>query len=157
MREGYNLIKSIENLQHELETTTTDKDNQIQNELIEQYHEQLNACDSSFVEIMTTVRQIQMNINRFDDSCQEIANTIKQHRALFEQFIDNNHSILPDNLNQQIQILKNLQREIETKTNSMIETLRQTTKETPINGNEIECLTNDNKQLKLAILVSFRL
>ena len=157
MREGYNLVKSIENIQHELETTTTDEDNQIRNKLIAQYYEQLNACDSSFVEIMGTVRQIQMNISRFDDSCQDIANTIKQHRALFEQFIDNNHSILPDNLNQQVQILRSLQREIETKTSSMIETLRQTTKEIPINGNEIECLTNDSEQLKSAILVSFRL
>ncbi|CAF1349498.1 unnamed protein product, partial [Rotaria sordida] len=96
--------------------------------------------------------QIQININTFDDSCQEIEHTIKQQCILFKQFIDNNHNILPDNLNQQIQILKNLQHEIETKTNSMIETLQQTTKETPINETKIDYLINDNQQLKLAIL-----
>ncbi|CAF5088650.1 unnamed protein product, partial [Rotaria sp. Silwood1] len=122
------------------------------NELRKKNREQLKTCDLSFVEIISTIRQIQLNINTFNDSCQEIEHTIKQQRILFEQFIDNNHNILPDNLNQQIQILKNLQREIETQTNSMIETLIQTTKETPINETKIEYLIHDNKQLKLAIL-----
>jgi archaellum component FlaC len=96
-----------------------------------------------------------MNINKFDNSCQEIEYTIKQQRSLFEQFIDNNHNILPDNLNQQIQILKTLQREIDTKINSMIDTLKQTTKETSISGIKIDRLINENERLKLAILVSF--
>ncbi|CAF4699323.1 unnamed protein product, partial [Rotaria sp. Silwood2] len=107
MGEGYTILKSIENLQNELKTINTDDDNRILNELVEQYCEQLKTCDSSFVEIISMIRQIQMNINTFDDSCQEIEHTIKQQRVLFEQFIDNNHNILPDNLNQQIQILKN--------------------------------------------------
>ncbi|CAF4253482.1 unnamed protein product, partial [Rotaria sordida] len=153
MIEGYTLLKSIETLQNELKIINTDDDNKILNELIEQYNEQLKSCDSSFVEIISMIRQIQININTFNDSCQEIEHTIEQQRILFKQFIDNNYNILPDNLNQQIQRLKNLQREIETKTNSMIETL----KETPINETKIEYLINNNEQLKLTILVSFKL
>ncbi|CAF4065047.1 unnamed protein product, partial [Rotaria sordida] len=148
MIEGYTLLKSIETLQNELKIINTDDDNKILNELIEQYNEQLKSCDSSFVEIISMIRQIQININTFNDSCQEIEHTIEQQRILFKQFIDNNYNILPDNLNQQIQRLKNLQREIETKTNSMIETL----KETPINETKIEYLINNNQQLKLTIL-----
>jgi len=155
MREGYTLLKSIEILHNELKSINNDEDNQILNELIEQYHERLKSCDSSYVETITTLRQIQMNINKFDNSCQEIEYTIKQQRSLFEQFIDNNHNILPDHLNQQIQILKTLQREIDTKINSMIDTLKQTTKETSISGIKIDRLTNENERLKLAILVSF--
>jgi predicted RNase H-like nuclease (RuvC/YqgF family) len=154
MREGYTLLKSIEILQNELQPINDDDDNQILTELIEQYHEQMKSYDTSYVELITTLRQIQMNVNKFDHSCQEIEYTIKQQRTLFEQFIDSNQNILPDNLNQQIQMLKTLQREIETQTNSMIETLGQTTKETPISQMKIEQLTNDNDLLKSAILVS---
>jgi hypothetical protein len=154
MREGYTLLKTIETLQNELKPINTDDDNQILTELIEQYHERLQSCDSSYVTTITTLREIQMNLNKFDNSCQEIEHTIQQQRSLYEQFIDSNQNILPDNLNQQIQVLKTLQREIETKTNSMIDTLKQTTKETSISGKKIEGLTNENQQLKLAILVS---
>lgn len=155
MRDGYTLLKTIETLQNELKPVINDNDNQILFPLINQYHEQLKSCDAAYVESISTLRKIQMNINKFDNSCQEIEHTIGQQRGLFEQFIDNNQNILPDNLNQQIQILKTLQKEIDTKTNSMIETLKQTTKETPISEQNIERLTNDNQQLKSAILVSF--
>jgi chromosome segregation ATPase len=156
MREGYTLLKTIETLQNELKSINTDDDNQILTELIEQYHERLQSCDSSYVTTITTLREIQMNLNKFDNSCQEIEHTIQQQRSLYEQFIDSNQNILPDNLNQQIQVLKTLQREIETKTNSMIDTLKQTTKETSVSGKKIEGLTNENQQLKLAIVVSFQ-
>ena len=85
---------------------------------------------------------------------QEIKNTIDEQRILLEQFIDNNHNILPDNLHQQIQLLKTLQRQIQTKTDSMIETLKETKKETPIIEIKTEGLINDSEQLKLAIIVS---
>jgi len=156
MREGYILLKSIETLQTELKPVNNDVDNEILNQLLEQYHGQLTSSDASYVETITTLRQIQMNLNKFDDSCEEIEYTIKQQRSLFEQFIDSNHNILPDNLNQQIQVLKTLQREIETKTNSMIDTLKLTTKETLNSEVQIERLTNENEQLKAAILVSFK-
>jgi chromosome segregation ATPase len=156
MREGYTLLKTIETLQNELKSINTDDDNQILTELIEQYHERLQSCDSSYVTTITTLREIQMNLNKFDNSCQEIEHTIQQQRSLYEQFIDSNQNILPDNLNQQIQVLKTLQREIETKTNSMIDTLKQTTKETSVSGKKIEGLTNENQQLKLAIVLSFQ-
>jgi len=155
MPEGYNLLKTIETLQTELKSVNNDEDNQILNQLIEQYHEQLKSFDASYVEIIATLRKIQMNINKFDHSCREIESTIKQQRDLFKQFIDSNHNILPDNLNQQIQVLKTLQREIETKTNSMIDTVKQTAKETPISEFKIEQLNNENQQLKSEILVSF--
>jgi hypothetical protein len=156
MREGFILLKSIETLQTELKSVNNDEDNEILIKLLEQYHGQLKSSDISYVETITTLRQIQMNLNKFDDSCEEIECTIKQQRSLFEQLIDNNHNILPDNLNQQIQVLKTLEREIETKTNSMIDTLKQTTKETSTSEIQIERLTNENEQLKLAILVSFK-
>jgi hypothetical protein len=156
MREGYILLKSIETLQTELKPVNNDADNEILNQLLEQYHGQLTSSDASYVETITTLRQIQMNLNKFDDSCEEIEYTIKQQRSLFEQFIDSNHNILPDNLNQQIQVLKTLQREIETKTNSMIDTLKLTTKETLNSEVQIERLINENEQLKAAILVSFK-
>lgn len=154
MSEGYTLIKSVESLQNELKKLNTDDDNKILTQLIEQYNEQLKSCDESFLEIISMIRQIQMNINKFNDSCREIENTIQQQHVLFQQFIDNNHNIVPDNLNQQIQVLKNLQREIETKTNSMIDTLTETTKQIPVNHTKIERLVNDNDQLKSSILVS---
>lgn len=154
MRDGYTLLKSIESLQNELRIINTDEDNVIMTKFIEKYHEQLNSCDSFYIETITTLRRIQLNINKFDDSCQEIEHTIKEQRILFEQFIDNNHNILPDNLNQQIQLLKTLHREIQTKTESMIETLRDMKKETPISDIKTERLMNDSEQLKLAILVS---
>jgi predicted nucleic acid-binding Zn-ribbon protein len=157
MPEGYNLLKTIETLQTELKSVNNDEDNQILNQLIEQYHEQLKSFDASYVEIIATLRKIQMNINKFDHSCREIESTIKQQRDLFKQFIDSNHNILPDNLNQQIQVLKTLQREIETKTNSMIDTVKQTAKETPISEFKIEQLNNENQQLKSEILVSFQI
>lgn len=153
MSEGYTLIKSVESLQNELKKLNTDDDNKILTQLIEQYNEQLKSCDESFLEIISMIRQIQMNINKFNDSCREIENTIQQQHVLFQQFIDNNHNIVPDNLNQQIQVLKNLQREIETKTNSMIDTLTETTKQIPVNHTKIERLVNDNDQLKSSILV----
>jgi chromosome segregation ATPase len=156
MREGYMLLKSIETLQNELRPINTDEDNQILDELIKHYHEQLKSCDSSYVETITTLRQIQMNINKFDHSCKDIEHTIKQQQALFEQFIDNNQNILPENLNQQIQVLKTLQKEIQTKTDSMIDTLKLTTQETPIGEIKIERLINDNEHLKSEILVSLK-
>lgn len=154
MREGYNLLKSIDSLQTELKSVNHDDDNQVFAELLEQYHEQLQSCDGTYVEMLTTFRQIQMNVNKFDNSCREIEDTIGQQRVRFEQFIDSKQNILPDNLNQQIQVLNTLQREIDAKTNSMIETLKQTTKETPISQIKIEQLIEDNDALKTAILVS---
>jgi hypothetical protein len=154
MRDGYTLLKSIESLHNELKPISKDEDNNIINKLIEKYHEQLHSCDSSYIEAISTLRRTQLNINKFNDSCQEIEHTISEQRILFEQFIANNHYILPDNFNQQIQLLKTLQREIQTKTDSMIETLKETKKETPISGIKIELLINENEQLKLAILVS---
>lgn len=154
MREGYNLLKSIESLQTELKPVNHDDDNQVFAELLDQYDEQLQSCDGTYVDILTTLRQIQMNVNKFDDSCREIDHTIGQQRVLFEQFIDSKQNILPDNLNQQIQVLNTLQREIDTKTNSMIDTLRQTTKESPISQMKIERLINENDSLKTAIVVS---
>jgi hypothetical protein len=153
MREGYSLLKSIETLQNELKSINHDEDNQILTELIEQYHEQLKSYEISYVETIATLRQIQMNLNKFDHSCQEIEHTIQQQRTLFEQFIDSNQTILPDNLNQQIQVLKTLQREIEIQTNSMIDALKQTTKDTPISQIKIQRITNENDLLKFAILV----
>ena len=154
MREGYSLLKSIEILQNELQSTNDDEDNRVLIELIEQYHEQLKSYEVSFVETIATLRQIQMNINKFHRSCQEIEYTMQQQRTLFEQFIESDPNIIPDNFNQQIQVLKTLQREIETQTNSMIETLGQTTKETPVSQMKIQKLTDESGQLKLAILVS---
>lgn len=154
MREGYTLLKSIETLHTELKPISRDNDNQMLTELLEHYHEQLKSCDESYADVIATLRQIQMNINRFDNSCQEIERTIGQQRTLFEQFVDSKQNILPDNLSQQIQVLKTLQREIETKTNSMLQTLKQTTKETPVSETKIERLTDGNESLKSAILVS---
>ena len=68
MRDGYTLLKSIENLQNELRILNIDEDNTIITKLIEKYHEQLNFCDSSYIETISTLRRIQMNINKFDDS-----------------------------------------------------------------------------------------
>ena len=155
MREGYSMLKSIETLQNELQPISHDDDNQITLELIEQFHEQLKSYEASYVETIGTLRKIQMNINKFDHSCKDIERMIQQQRTLFEQFVDSNQNILPDNLNQQIQALKALQREIETQTNSMIDTLGQTTKETPISQMKIQRLTDEKDLLKFAILVSF--
>lgn len=155
MREGYNLLKSIETLHTELKPINHDDDNQIFSELLEQFHEQLKSCDGTYVEMLTTLRQIQMNLNKFDESCREIEHTIGQQRLLFQQFVESKQNILPDNLNQQIQVLNTLQREMQTKTNSMIEALKQTTKETPISQEKIERLNNENDSLKSAIVVSF--
>ncbi|CAF4487048.1 unnamed protein product [Rotaria socialis] len=152
MGEGYTILKSIEVLQNDLRKITTDEDNIMLTELLRHYHGQLKTCDLSFVEIISTIRQIQINVSKYDDSCQEVENTIKQQHALFQQFIENNHNISPDNLSQQIQILKNLQREIETKTNSMIDTLTYTKKDVPVNETKLERLLYDNQQLKSAIL-----
>jgi hypothetical protein len=154
MREGYILLKTIETIQNDLKPINTDEDNQIVDELVKHYHEQLKSCDSSYVETIATLRQVQMNINKFDHSCQDIEHTIKQQRTLFEQFIDNNQNILPDNLNQQVQALQTLQKEIQTKTNSMIDTLKSTTKETPIGDIKIQRIINDNDQLQSQIVVS---
>ena len=154
MREGYTLLKSIETLHAELQPITHDDDNRLFAELLEQYHEQLKSCDGTYVEMLTTLRQIQMNLNKFDESCREIEHTIGQQRTLFEQFVESKQNILPDNLNQQIQVLNTLQREIETKTNSMIDTLKHRTKDTPISQAKIERLTKENDRLKSAIAVS---
>ncbi|CAM4803210.1 unnamed protein product [Rotaria magnacalcarata] len=151
MGEGYTILKSIEALQNDLRKINSDEDNIMLTELLRHYHGQLKTCDLSFVEIISTIRQIQINVSKYDDSCQEVEITIKQQHALFQQFIENNHNISPDNLSQQIQILKNLQREIETKTNSMIDTLTHTIKDVPVKETKLERLLYDNQQLKSAI------
>ncbi|CAF3855305.1 unnamed protein product, partial [Adineta steineri] len=152
MQDGYTLLKSIETLQNQLITINTDEDNQNITKLIEDCHKQLKSCDLSYIETINTLKQIQMNRKKFDNSYQEIEYTINDQRILFQQFIDNNQNILPDHLNQQIEILKTLQKENQTKTDSMIETLKDTTKEIQINENKIEQLIHNNEQLKSNIL-----
>ncbi|UJR37453.1 hypothetical protein I4U23_030156 [Adineta vaga] len=148
MCDGYTLLKSIEIIQNDLQTISTDEENEMLSKLREGYYEQLRTCDSTYIETISTLRRIQMNVNKFDDNCQEIEYTIRQQRLLFEQLVDNNSNLLPDHLNQQIQVLKTLQRDIQTKTDSMIETLKEMKKETQINDMKIEQLINDSEQLK---------
>ena len=153
MREGYQLLRSIEVFHKQLQPIHTDEDNRDFTELLQQYHQQLESCDASFMETIGALRRMQMNLTKFDDSCQDIEHSIEQQRTLFEQFIDNNPNLSPENLPQQIQILQTLQREIETKTNSLIETARQTTSSSTNTETKLRYLRDENEQLKEEMLV----
>jgi hypothetical protein len=153
MREGYHLLRSIEVFHKQLQPIQSDEDNRDFTELLQQYHQQMESCDTSFMETIGALRRMQMNLTKFDDSCQDIEHSIEQQRTLFEQFIDNNPNLSPENLPQQIQILQTLQREIETKTNSLIDTARQTTNPSTNTERKIRYLRDENEGLKGEMLV----
>ena len=154
MCDGYTLLKSIEMIQNELQAIGTDEDSRMVSTLLESYQEQLKTCDSTYIETISTLRRIQMDVNKFQDNCQEIEYQIREQRGLFEQLLENKQNILVDHLNQQIQVLKTLRKDVEIKTDSMIETLREMKKEKHMNDVQIEQLTSQSNQLKTDISVS---
>ena len=154
LRNGYSLFKSIETLHNQLETVHTADENRIFTKLLAQYQQQLKSCENNYLDVLSTLRQMQTSRNRFDHGYDEILQCIEQQRTSFEQLIDNNQHIVPDNLPQHIQMLKALQKETETNIDSMIRTLRQTTKPSADTENKLQQLILENEQLKRTMLVS---
>ena len=154
MREGYHLLRSIEVFHNQLQSIHTDEDRRYFTELLQHFHQQLQSCDASYMETLSALRRMQMNMTKFDDSCQDIEHSIAEQRTLFEQFIDNNPNLSPESLPQQIQILQTLQKEIETKTSSMIDTVRQATSPSSNTERKIQHLRDENQELKEQMLVS---
>ena len=154
LRDGYQMLKSVEQFQQELKPTNSDDENEQLSELISVFHQQLQRSDENFLSSIQTLRQIQLNRTKFNDSSEEIRQTIDEQRHLFEQYLDNQRTIPPDHLDQHIELMTNLEKQLETKTSAMIENLRQTNKTSSSKSNEtIDEFFHENQRLKSDIQV----
>lgn len=131
------MLKTLEQFHHDLKSTNSDEENQQLIELIQVFHQQLKTSDENFLSTIKTLREIQLNRTKFNDSAEEIRQTIDEQRNFFGQCIENQRTIQPEHLEQQIELMKNLKKQLENKTSSMIENLRQTNKVSSKKNDEI--------------------
>lgn len=148
------MLKSVEQQQNDLQTVANDDENEILTKLLEGYHEQLKACDATYIEAISTLRRIQMNVNKYDESCQDIDYTMREQRLLFDQLMDNSRNIVPDHFGQQIQVLKSLQKDVHAKTDAKIDMLKELIRQTQLDNGRIAQFLNHNERLKSEIAVS---
>lgn len=153
MRDGYQLLKTFQSYQDQLASTNSDEENRQMAELVHIYRDQFETCEENYVQTIATFRQIQINRTKFEESCDEIHQTIEEQRQFFAQFLDHSPTIQPENLPQQIDILKRFEKELETKTPLMIETIRQTHKTSTRTDEILQKYVEDNEALKSELMV----
>ena len=143
------MLKTLEQFYQDLKSTNSDEENEQLSELIQVFHQQLKTSDENFLSTIKTLREIQLNRTKFNDSAEEIRQTIDEQRNFFGQFLENQRTIQPEHLEQQIELMKNLEKQIESKTSSMIENLRQTNKISSTKNDEIlSNFLNENDQFR---------
>jgi hypothetical protein len=148
MRDGYQKLQAIEILHQQLQMTNTDDDNRHLTELHRTYYQQLQTYDSNFIDMLRTLRQIQINRTRFEHDCDDVRQAIEQQRQLFQQSLEHNSTMTFEHVQQEIQCLRTIQDEIERKLMSSIDTLRRSTMPTVTIDNRLNVFIDDVKQLQ---------
>ncbi|CAF1324261.1 unnamed protein product, partial [Didymodactylos carnosus] len=105
IKEGYSILKNVQNIQEHLRGILDENDVQTIDELIGQCQQQLHLIENSHIDTLKSMKQIQTSWSKLTDSCTEAQQSLENNRLLFEK-ISNKQSVTPENIQKQLQILE---------------------------------------------------
>lgn len=123
MREGLNLLKSIEVLKIQIEQNDRFDDGFSRS--IDVCRDEIQEIDRSMVESIENLRRVELNEKIFVDLCDELKRSIEEQRTQFEENVQRNAKIFSENFDEETTSLKTFLKQIERKSKSIVENLRK--------------------------------